>query len=151
MLAIKQTKFRKDRLVAIHPTTLEVLRNYAAVRDAAFPDCGCPAFFINMRRRRFARKTLRVAFYELTRRAGLRSPKGKGPRFHDLRHAFAVRRLAAWYRAGIDAQAMLPALATYMGHVHYSDTAYYITATAELLSLAAGRYHSSLRSQEVQP
>jgi hypothetical protein len=28
-------------------------------------------------------------------------------------------------------------LATYLGHVRYSDTAYYVTGTAELLGLAA--------------
>jgi hypothetical protein len=32
---------------------------------------------------------------------------------------------------------MLPLLATYLGHARYSDTAYYITATSELLGLAA--------------
>jgi hypothetical protein len=36
-----------------------------------------------------------------------------------------------------------------MGHVHYSDTAYYISATAELLGLAAERYHNWLRAWEV--
>jgi len=30
-------------------------------------------------------------------------------------------------------------LATYLGHVHYSDTAYYITATADLLGVASKR------------
>jgi hypothetical protein len=44
---------------------------------------------------------------------------------------------------------MLPALATYMGHVHYSDTAYYLRATAELLALAAERYQSWLEQREV--
>ena len=58
------------------------------------------------------------------------------------------RGLVAWYRAGQDVQAMLPALATYMGHVHYSDTAYYLKATAELLGLAAGLYERSLRKAE---
>jgi hypothetical protein len=34
---------------------------------------------------------------------------------------------------------MLPMLATYMGHAHYTDTAYYITAIPELMELAANR------------
>ena len=42
---------------------------------------------------------------------------------------------------GIDRRSMfspmLPLLATYLGHARYSDTAYYITATPELLGLAA--------------
>lgn len=85
-----------------------------------------------------------MSFREITRRAGLRGSKGKGPRFQDLSHTFAVRRLVAWYKAGLDVNAMLPGLATYMGHVHYSYTAYYITATPELMNLAATRYHDRL-------
>jgi hypothetical protein len=30
-------------------------------------------------------------------------------------------------------------LATYLGHARYSDTAYYVTATADLLGMAAER------------
>jgi integrase len=58
---------------------------------------------------------------------------------HDLRHRFATKRLAEWYRANVDVQARLPILAAYLGHVRYSDTAYYITGTAELLGIAAAR------------
>ena len=36
-------------------------------------------------------------------------------------------------------QALLPVLATYLGHARYSDTAYYVTGTADLLGLAADR------------
>jgi integrase len=145
VLLIKKTKFSKDRFVPVHSTTLQVLRNYAAMRDASFPDCNHVAFFINMMQRRFCRNTLQQAFRKLARRVGLRGPKGRGPSFHGLRHRFAVKRLVTWYKQGVDVQAMLPALATYMGHVHYSDTAYYLKATAELLGLAAERYHSSFQ------
>ena len=149
VLVVLKTKFNKERLVPVHPTTLEKLRGYAAVRDATFPECTRPAFFINMWRRRFAKSTLGLAFREAVHRIGLREEKGEGPSFHDLRHTFAVRRLVAWYKAGVDVQAMLPALATYMGHVHYSNTAYYITATPELMALAAERYHGSIPEVEV--
>ena len=147
-LLVRQSKFGKDRYVPLHLTTLEVVRQYAIVRDTAFPNCQHPAFFLNLRQRRFCRNTLQQAFWKVARRAGLHGPKGRGPSFHNLRHRFAVKRLVAWYRAGQDVQAMLPALATYMGHVHYSDTAYYLKATAELLGLAAGLYERSLRKAE---
>jgi hypothetical protein len=43
-------------------------------------------------------------------------------------------------------------LATYLGHAHYSDTAYYLTATAELLGLAADRFASFVGdAKEVTP
>jgi integrase len=151
VLLIKKTKLKKDRLVPVHPTTLDVMRNYAALRDSAYPDRSDPAFFVTMWRKRFNPNTLQQQFCIAARQAGLRGPTGRGLTFHDLRHRFAVKRLAAWYSAGIDVQAMLPALATYMGHVHYSDTAYYLTATAELLGLAAERYNSRFDKAEVQP
>jgi hypothetical protein len=47
--------------------------------------------------------------------------------------------LSPWHRDRADVQACLPLLATYLGHSRYSDTAYYVTGTAELLGLAAER------------
>ncbi len=149
-LLVRRTKFNKDRLVPIHPTTLQVLCNYARQRDLAFPQTDCPSFFLNFWGRRFNRQAVEVAFREITRKAGLRGSKGKGPRFQDLRHTFAVGRLVAWYKAGLDVNAMLPVLATYMGHVHYSDTAYYITVTPELMSLAAARYDQGLGQHRME-
>ena len=69
--------------------------------------------------------------------------KNEKQRPHDLRHRFAVTRLATWYRENADVQAMLPLLATYLGHAHYSDTAYYVTGTADLLGMAADRAFTS--------
>jgi integrase len=144
VLNIRHSKFGKSRLVPLHKTTLEIMRNYAAVRDAAYPSGKDVAFFITSRKKRFSRNTLQQLFAGAAFRAGLRGPKGRGPSFHDLRHRFATERLLRWYKACIDVQAMLPALATYMGHAHYTDTAYYLTATAELLGLAADRYQQWL-------
>jgi integrase len=148
VLHVRRTKFRKDRYVPTHLTTLEVLRGYAATRDAAYPDCRDSAFFVTTWRKRFDRNTLQQQACQAARRAELRGPTGKGLSMHHLRHRFAVKRLVAWYRAGIDVQAMLPVLATYMGHVHYTDTAYYLTATAELLGLAAERRNRALAPTE---
>jgi integrase len=150
ILNVKHSKFKKSRLVPLHKTTLEVVCNYAAVRDVAYPQCKAMAFFINSRRKRFAKNTLQQLFAGAACRAGLRAPKGRGPGFHDLRHYFATERLLRWYKSGIDVQAMLPALATYMGHAHYTDTAYYLTATAELLGLAADRYQHWLTGKEAE-
>ncbi len=140
VLSVRGSKFNKDRLVPVHASTLEVLRRYAEVRDAHFGEIASPAFFVTLRSDRYARSTVQLDFWHLGRAAGLREATGNGPRYHDLRHTFAVRRLAGWYREGLDLQAMLPVLATYMGHAHYTDTAYYLGATAELLGLAADRF-----------
>jgi len=146
VLQVRNTKFRKDRVVPIHATTAQALRDYARVRDAAFPNLDCSAFFISTTHRdRYFEESLSYAFSSVASRAGIRRPDGKTPRFHSLRHTFAVRRLIEWYRDGADVQALLPSLATYLGHVNYSSTAYYLTATPELLLLAAKRASVALR------
>ena len=145
VIIIRKTKFKKQRLIVVHSTTRRVLCRYVAARDAAYSGCSCPAFFINLRSQRFARHTICDSFRKLAVKAGLRGQKGDGPSFHSLRHTFAVGRLTSWYEAGVDVLAMLPALAKYMGHTHYTNTAYYITATPELMNLAASRYYRGRR------
>jgi integrase len=141
LLKVRDTKFRKDRLVPIHATAVAALREYAEIRDAAFPERSTKAFFVSTTRGgRFYKDSLTRAFTTTARKAGLRRADGREPTFHSLRHTFAVRRLVEWYRADVDVQAMLPVLATYMGHVNYTSTAYYLTATPELLALSADRH-----------
>ena len=83
---------------------------------------------------------VRRTFYDLSRQIGLRGPQDShGPRLHDLRHRFAVETLLGWYRSGEDAQRRLPVLSTYLGHVHVSDTYWYLSAHPQLLRLAVDR------------
>lgn len=145
ILLIRQSKFDKDRLVPVHVSTLDVLRAYAALREQIPGSSGQTAFFLNTRGRRFQRYTVEYLFRRLVRTIELRPARGKLPTFYSLRHTFAVKRLVTWHREGVDVQALLPALATYMGHVHYTSTAYYLTATAELLAVAAERLGSAMR------
>jgi integrase len=62
----------------------------------------------------------------LLRIADIRTSDGRLPRVHDMRHAFAANALLRWYRKGVDVQAKLPLLATYMGHVSIASTEYYL-------------------------
>jgi integrase len=137
VLQIRKTKFRKDRLVPVHATTLTALRDYARRRDFAFPTLKTPAFFVSTRGVRLSKNGLRYGFNQVCVLAGINVKGAKPFRPHELRHRFAVTRLAEWHRQQVDVQSMLPLLATYLGHARYSDTAYYITATPELLGLAA--------------
>jgi site-specific recombinase XerD len=73
---------------------------------------------------------------QVRREASARYP----PRIHDIRHAAAVHRLIAWYRAGADVQRLLPQLATYLGHVDLASTQHYLSMTAELLQEASLRF-----------
>ena len=42
-----------------------------------------------------------------------------------------MHRLARWYRAGADLNALLPVLATYLGHRSVTETQFYLRLTAE--------------------
>ena len=143
VLSIRKTKFRKDRLVPIHPTTCTILQAYTKARDAAYPQSQSPAFFLSLRSGRLSSAGLSVAFRQACAHAKLNDGSPRPPRPHDLRHRFAVTRLVRWHQEGIDVQERLPLLATYLGHARYSDTAYYVTGTPELLGLAATRTFES--------
>jgi len=80
---------------------------------------------------------LQCNFVNACKRAGLDDDKPLRP--HDLRHRFAVTRLTLWHQQCADVQALLPLLATYLGHANYSDTAYYLTSSSDLLAVAAER------------
>src|SRR3954447_19498378 len=119
VLHIRQTKFHKDRLVPVHPTTVAALRCYARHRDTAFPTPKDAAFFLSSRGNRLSPSGLIAAFRAACALCGLAG----AVRPHDPRYRFAVTRLAAWHRERADVQAMLPLRATYLGHARYSDTA----------------------------
>ena len=48
--------------------------------------------------------------------------------------------MLTWYREGINPQAHLPYLATYLGHRDINSTLVYLTITEELLQQASERF-----------
>ena len=62
------------------------------------------------------------------------------PRLHDLRHTFVCQRLLRWYTEQRDIDCHILALSTYIGHARVTDTYWYVTATPELLAIAATRF-----------
>jgi integrase len=140
VLTIRRTKFGKSRLVTVHPSTQCVLSQYAHLRDHVCRMPRHPNFFISERGTALTQWAVRWTFVRLSRQIGLRGPADRhGPRLHDFRHRFAVCTLLNWYRAGVDVEQRLPELSTYLGHVHVTDTYWYLTATPELLRLATER------------
>lgn len=141
VLTIRATKFRKSRLVPLHPTTTEALRVYADHRDRAIRHPSASTFFTSARGVALPYATVRTTFQRLRARLGWDALTPR-PRIHDLRHDFACRRLAQWYEAGLDIAPRVAALATYLGHAKVSDTYWYLTGTPELLALAARRFEA---------
>jgi len=141
LLYVMLTKFRKSRLVPLHPSTAQALRSYAHQRRRRGGQ-RCDRFFISRRGEPVTYEAAKQTFRCLARRLGIRGPVGRGASLHGLRHAFAVRRVTTWYRAGVDVRARLPELSVYLGHVRPENTYCYLTATPELLGAAALRFES---------
>jgi len=145
LLRILNSKFGKSREVALHDSTMRELEDYGRLRDRRFPKPQCGAFFLSTRGTRLLAPSIHETFNRLVAIAGLSPrPGGRRPRPHDLRHAFAVRTLLDWYRDGLDVQARLPLLSTWLGHVNPASTFWYLTAAPELLALAADRLDPTL-------
>ncbi|MFH1380442.1 MAG: tyrosine-type recombinase/integrase [bacterium] len=138
VIIVRESKFRKTRLVPIHPTTQRALKNYAYARNHWYPQS--KSFFITETNIRLNYQAVRRVFIKLSRTIGFKSAGAhRAPHIHDLRHRFALSTVIRWYRTGIDVEKHLPKLSTYMGHVMITYTYWYLTAVPELLRLAAQR------------
>jgi len=140
-LLIRESKFKKSRIVPLHPSSAIALRIYAEERYRRGYDAVSDAFFVSEQGSQLVRETVWSTFGRLTHRLGMwPSHGGRRPTPHALRHSFAVERLATWYSAGLDVNALAPHLSIYLGHVDPQQSYWYFTATAELLGSAAQRF-----------
>lgn len=130
-LLIRETKFRKTRLVPLHDTTVAGLAHYLQRRR---PHSSDDPVFIDRHGRRLRYQTVKDTFDRLVSRAGIRTAHGsRQPRLHDLRHTFAVRALQASPTGRKGVGRHMVALATYLGHVNISSTYWYLEASADLM------------------
>ena len=145
LLLIRDSKFGKSRLVPLESSTFAALGQYVRQRKLRYPVKGTPAVFLNSHGTRICHCNLSGTFHQLTKDVGL-EPRSRlcRPRIHDMRHSFAIRTMLDWYRAGVDVQARLPLLSTYLGHVNPATTYWYLSAAPELLALAGERLEQHL-------
>jgi integrase/recombinase XerD len=144
-IEVRGTKFFKSRRLPLSYSVAAALQLYFDARkEAGAPTMPDSAFFWHQRKvGRYARVTAEQLLLRVLRRAGLKPEPGrKGPRIHDLRHAFVVNRMLAWYREGTNPQSRLPYLATYLGHKDINSTLVYLTITQELLQCAGERFRT---------
>jgi integrase/recombinase XerD len=130
-LTIKNAKFHKDRLVPMSPSLAERCRIYTeAMHPLRQPE---RAFFPAAHGGRYSEKRIYDYFRRFLWEAGIsHGGRGKGPRLHDMRHAFAVHCLKRWVRNGTDLTVALPYLSAYLGHAGLKGTQRYLRLTAEL-------------------
>lgn len=141
LLHIRHAKFGKSRWVPLHSTTSNALQRYVQRRDHDPLTANIDAFFVFDYGRPASIRSLEYAFQCLRRGLKWRSRGGHPvPRIHDLRHSFTCHRLERWYAEGLDIDRHILALSTYLGHAKVTDTYWYLTATPELLALAAQRF-----------
>ena len=130
ILIIKETKFRKNRLVPIHESTCAALRRWLKLR----PNPQSEYVFQSLKGNPFSYSGFNGRFNKVLRQLGIGDEGRPKPRIHDMRHTFAIRKVVEWQRKGLPVQAYLPHLSTYMGHVHYDNTTYYLDSSEQLLA-----------------
>jgi integrase len=144
-LVVRHGKFDKARLVHLHPTTVAALHGYLSQRDRFRPARQAAAMLVSSAGTRLLYCNVHATWKQLVAHAGLR-PRSAScrPRIHDLRHSFAVRAMLDAYAAGEDGQARLTLLSTWLGHVHPGSTYWYLSASPELMTVAAQRLEQHL-------
>ncbi len=149
VLQVFDSKFGKDRLIPIHPSTSTALAAYSKQRDRLSPQPSNPAMFVSAAGTRMLYTNFHNGWRTIIiPKAGLRARSAKcRPRPHDLRHTFAVNTLEGWYRNGEDVTAKLPTLSAFLGHAHPRDTYWYLTGSPKLLAIVVDR----LNTKDAEP
>ena len=143
VLLIRETKFHKSRLVPLSGDAIVEIDRYLAQRlNPGFPRGADAPLLLHHHGglRGYTGTALSDLVRKVIRTAGIRSGAGRAPRVHDLRFTFAVHALLRWYRAGVDVQARLPALSTYMGHSSLVSTQHYLVFFDAIAQAASERF-----------
>jgi len=146
ILTIRAGKLGKSRALPISDSTLQAVRRYLDHPGRGVGTEPSAPLFVSSRRRRLADPTALAGFRAACRVSDIAKP---WPRRHDLRHTFAIGRVAAWYAQGAEVNARLPVLSTYLGHTSVENTRRYLVANGILLEHASSRFseHSSVLDQ----
>lgn len=141
-LLVRCGKFRKQRYVPLATSTQAAITDYLASRRLSSRVDAHTPLLADQRNRRLTYKQAYRAFNRLLDGTPLRARHGP-VRLHDLRHSFATTVLRQVVQAGGDVYAILPKLATFMGHVSFRSTQIYLHADPGCLALACDRFHNA--------
>lgn len=142
-LLIRASKFHKSRLLPLPVDLAQQVEQHLQVRRKTYSAALVtePLLWSPYGRDRaytgtWLMRNLRILFDH----AGIRKADGDRPRVHDFRHSCAVNALVRWYRDGIDVQAKLPLLATWLGHISILSTYHYLHFVEDLRLVANHRF-----------
>ena len=132
-LVIRETKFRKSRLVWLHETVAAVLEQYLLRRRKCARDDD--HLFVSRRGGKLGYAIAAETFQEVLKAAGIQGrPGGPKPRLHNFRHRFAVKALEASPDTRDRITRHMLALSTYMGHARLESTYWYLESTPQLMA-----------------
>lgn len=125
VVEIVEGKGRSERVVALHPYMLELMRRYDALMEGLFP--GRSYFFPNGAAGHLSSRCLSYHFKNLWERVS-----DEPATAYMLRHHYAVQNINSMVRGGIDGLDDLEYLSKSMGHVSIEETvgSYYHVAPA---------------------
>ena len=132
-LVVRETKFRKSRIVPIDSTVREELEKYLSMRRRIVTSDD--HLLVLATGRALPMQNLANVFHKLVRQVEPWSITGaRAPTLHSLRHSFAVRSLeTASEDSREEVSRHVLALSTYLGHSSVSGTYWYLKATPVLL------------------
>lgn len=137
MITIRESKFKKSRLIPFDESTGQVLIKYSHLRNNYRPKFKTQTFFVSEQDTPITPNGSHKVFMKIAIKIGLRvSSSDNGARIHDMRHTFIVKTMIDWYKNNINIDNEMPILSAYVGHTKPSDTYWYISAVPELLNLA---------------
>lgn len=145
-LVIGNTKFKKSRLVPLHPSTRTALEHYLIRRQCV--GGADDHVFITLRGQRVRYYTVYETFRALLGAIGIHArPGAPRPCIHSLRHTFAVRALEGCPDGRDRISQHMLALSTYLGHAHTADTYWYLEASPQLMTDIAGACENLIKGQ----
>ncbi len=136
-LVIRETKFRKTRLVPLHPTAQAGLDRYLQQRRPYAP--ADDHVFVSLHRKPLLGRDVITAFRSAVKRVGLPNRHGARPTAKSLRHTFATRALQTCPDGRDAVTRHMVALSTYLGHKSVAETYWYLDAVPDLLRDIADR------------
>ena len=144
-ISIRDSKGNRLRVIPVHRSVLNALKNYRKLRITFSCDLNDAPFFIDDRLLKpLNHGRVDEAFRRIRMKADIvANPGRRQPRAHDLRHTFACRHLLRICKKHGDAGAALLSLSVYLGHASVNDTYWYLTGTPELFRFAAKRFEVS--------
>jgi integrase len=139
LLRVRNGKGNRERIVAIHPTTVGILTSYLRQRRKGVRWTMDDPFFISMRGTPLRPGEIYRRFQLSLSRLNIVNQAGKIPRIHDLRHTFATDAVTRIHQMPGDPNARLPILSDALGHEHMRDTYRYTSFAPKVQTIARAK------------